>query len=166
MLIPCEIVNDIAATCGLPKNLKQTAEARIEYSENLPICFCFFFFLSDIQGLLRNQNGDSSSGNPRIAQVSLPFLPSHSHQDIQYLVWYLASVTGHCFWQFPMQKQKPLTWHQMAWQLPRQSTKRRRRRRRRQGGGGPNCVQLVSNCRHLQFGFRSSRSCQLLNLFY
>lgn len=53
-----------------------------------------------------------------------------------------------------MQKQKPLTWQQMAWQLPRQLHKEKEWwGGRRRGGGRMRCLwsllELVSNCRQL-----------------
>lgn len=82
MLIPCEIVNDIAATCGLPKKLKQTAEARIEYSENLPICFCFFFFferysrsLAELEWRQQQRQPKDSAGFTSLP--SFPFTPGY-----------------------------------------------------------------------------------------
>lgn len=134
-----------------------TAETGIEYSHSL----CLFVFLSDIQGLLWNQNGDDSSSSTNsgcLGTAGCPTLTplgvflyngfSPGYLGIWPDIWPVLRVSA--FWHFPMQKQKPLTWQQMAWQLPRQLHKGKEEGRVERGGEGRGvcevslrtCVQL------------------------
>jgi len=96
------------------KIVMATAELETEYSQKF-LLFIFeryFLFVCLELEWKRQLLKDFTDKSP---------VPVDSQQDILVSwypgIWYLAGVTGQCFWQFPMQKQKALTWQQMAWQL-------------------------------------------------
>lgn len=117
----------------------------------LTVC-AYLFFLSDIQGLLWNSNGDDSNstnsgclrraGCPTLTPLGVFLYNGFSpgYLGIWPDIWPVLRVSA--FWQFPMQKQKPLTWQQMAWQLPRQLHKGKEEGRVGREVSLRTCVQL------------------------